>query len=717
MSLAGVGRGPNGVSWQGRWFRGAVVLTLVSLGLLAWLVAWHLIDKHAVEDDARDQASAEAVTAANGINGALEQIREAANDLAKDLSSGALADEDVEGRLKADLIEYTDAGAVVAAFAPDFVPESKVADGVRLYAPFSQREENGAVSIVLTEETYDYTGPEGVLGTDAKPHRTSWYSLPIAAEEGEAVWGEPYFGSLTGRYWAGVGVPFYQTDPESNQRVPAGVVDVSLTLEKFQKLVSEVTLNNRPAAGYAFILSGSGLFISHPIDDFVTDSNTISEFDQNLTIAELERASAETSGEGETLSIEHVDKESGQESWVFYARIPSVGWWVGVVLEKEHFRSSGVLHRLRRQQIGIALAAAAALFFFSVLVLRAYNGSTLSLWGSAAVFAIACVALIGFLWYLNINNLIAADDRNILLVDKAVTEKVIHDLTGENSDSTVHVPTGMFVQSVEFSSSNNVTLTGYLWQRYPAEIPEEFAGITPLSQQSGLPLTPGFIFPEAESTSAGEVYRQTQENGDVLIGYNFNTVLRQQFDYTEYPFDREDVWVRIWHKDFDKNVILTPDLYAYTTTDPRLLPGLEQQDFVLEDWEITETFFSYRGNRYNTDFGLTDPSRRKSIPELYFNIGLERRFANIFISNLIPIIVVAFLLFAVLLTVNAGREGSSLFGFSTSSVLSFAAALFFVVIIAHVNLARTFRAKGLFTWSCSISSSTWPSCWWRLTQS
>ena len=97
----------------------------------------------------------------------------------------------------------------------------------------------------------------------------------------------------------------------------------------------------------------------------------------------------------------------------------------------------------------------------------------------------------------------------------------------------------------------------------------------------------------------GEVYRF-----DEVIGWNFRSVLRQQFNYAKYPFDREEVWIRMWSRDFDKNIILTPDLVSYHTTDPGSKPGLELQDFVLEDWDITETFFSYRDNTYETNFGI-----------------------------------------------------------------------------------------------------------------
>ena len=153
------------------------------------------------------------------------------------------------------------------------------------------------------------------------------------------------------------------------------------------------------------------------------------------------------------------------------------------------------------------------------------------------------------------------------------------------------------------------------------------------------------MLPEANSMSVNEAYRQPDADGGVVIGWNFSAVLRQRFDYSKYPFDRAEVWLRMWHKNFDQNVMLTPDLASYQETNPTGLPGIEAQDFVLEGWDLTESFFSYRQNRYNTDFGIPDFAGVNVIPELYFNVALKRQFINIFVSNLIPIIVVALLLF------------------------------------------------------------------------
>ena len=151
----------------------------------------------------------------------------------------------------------------------------------------------------------------------------------------------------------------------------------------------------------------------------------------------------------------------------------------------------------------------------------------------------------------------------------------------------------------------------------------------------------------------------------------------------------------MWPRDIDQNVLLVPDLASYDVTDPAKLPGVEQHDFVLEGWDLSESFFSYRENKYTTNFGIQNFVGKQDLPELYFNLGLKRNFLNGFISNMIPIIVVALLLFAVLLTITSREEDTRLFGFSTSGVLSFCGALFFVIIVSHIGLRNSLATQGL----------------------
>ncbi|MCP4752309.1 MAG: hypothetical protein GY866_15560 [Proteobacteria bacterium] len=179
-----------------------------------------------------------------------------------------------------------------------------------------------------------------------------------------------------------------------------------------------------------------------------------------------------------------------------------------------------------------------------------------------------------------------------------------------HEEQPVFVPTGVFVQSIEFTSANNVILTGYIWQKYD---------VLKLKNTSR-----AVVFPEAEDVTLKEAYRQT-DNKTEVIGWYFKAKIRESFSYSRFPFDRENVWIRIWHADFCRNIILTPDLEAYDFINPSFNPGIEQ-DFVLSGWKIAGSYYSCHQNSYNTNFGISDHMGQEDFPELYlFHVVMIRK--------------------------------------------------------------------------------------------
>ena len=85
----------------------------------------------------------------------------------------------------------------------------------------------------------------------------------------------------------------------------------------------------------------------------------------------------------------------------------------------------------------------------------------------------------------------------------------------------------------------------------------------------------------------------------------------------------------------------------------------------------------------------------RDAPELYFNIALRRSFLDSFVGHIIPLVAVAFMLFATLMTATRDSETASLSGFNTFSVLTATTALFFVVLLGHIQLRDTVRAMEL----------------------
>ena len=66
-----------------------------------------------------------------------------------------------------------------------------------------------------------------------------------------------------------------------------------------------------------------------------------------------------------------------------------------------------------------------------------------------------------------------AQKNNIVLLGKVGLNKFLQSRKSENpKDSPLYIPTGVFVQSLEFEDANDVFIKGYIWQKYDNNIPQ-----------------------------------------------------------------------------------------------------------------------------------------------------------------------------------------------------------------------------------------------------
>ncbi len=233
------------------------------------------------------------------------------------------------------------------------------------------------------------------------------------------------------------------------------------------------------------------------------------------------------------------------------------------------------------------------------------------------------------------------------------------------------VYTGLFVKSMEFDNSNTVTVSGYVWQRYPGGVPKG--------------VTPGVAFPEAtDSYSLAEVYRD-RSDGMQTIGWHFQIQVREKFDYHTYPLDRQDVWLRMWHADFNSGALLVPDLSGYPPWQDKQFLGVDRET-VFDEWVPNYTFFSYNKIPYSASFGYGRFVKATGRPELYFNMGFKRGVYGAFIGNLIPILFISVMMFASLFPGSIDTEDAEATGFNTLGFISFAVTLLLVAVFQHTTI-------------------------------
>jgi hypothetical protein len=316
-------------------------------------------------------------------------------------------------------------------------------------------------------------------------------------------------------------------------------------------------------------------------------------------------------------------------------------------------------------------------------------------WLSAAVSAILITVLINLWTQMNAYHV----QPTQLINEKATTEYLKNNWENRPeslsvlTEPIIKIKTGIFIQSLQFSNSTEVNITGYIWQHYEDGVHD---AIKPGVSKDGV-TEAGFILPEQVNSGSDiepqEVYRI--RNGDEeVIGWYFEATLRQPFNYDLYPFDHKTVWVRMWPKDFSRNIVLVPDFEAYKSTGLSDIFGIESK-IVLGTWKRENTYFDYKLSSYNTDFGIANYIGQEGFPELNYNFVLKRKFENAFIIHLLPLFLVATLLFAALLTVTEDEKLSGKLGFNTSGFIAASSALFFVVLLAHIQLREQFAGAGI----------------------
>ncbi len=327
----------------------------------------------------------------------------------------------------------------------------------------------------------------------------------------------------------------------------------------------------------------------------------------------------------------------------------------------------------------IALAVVTAMAL-SVLVFRPERGELWSLVKTSAAWSIALLlALIGT-W-----SAIAGTERQnrwhgTLVTSAAEGDAYLAEHLPTNLDP-VRIPTGVLIQSMEFLSGGNVQVSGYVWQRYGPDVPTD--------------LERGVVLVEAikEAYDTKEAYHHEVE-GVETVGWYFAATLRQPFEYAEFPFDEQDLWLRMWSRSFARDIILVPDLDAYYSTDPTTLPGIERE-FVYSGWTPLYSGFSFADQPYNSSFGIGDAGENQEFPELYFNLVLDRNFAGPFFEHLVFAIAVAFLLFGLLALTTDDENLKARFQLSTAGVLGAASGLLFAVILKHNQMRSGAGTQGL----------------------
>lgn len=285
--------------------------------------------------------------------------------------------------------------------------------------------------------------------------------------------------------------------------------------------------------------------------------------------------------------------------------------------------------------------------------------------------------------------------------------------------------TGLWIQSLRFVDPQAVQITGYVWQRFDgdrvAELGDPESPYPTITLDQG-PVTVGIVFPDqiggetelqpryvvfdpdGTQLTLDEVGRPLK--GTTQIGWYFDSTIHQErVQYGHYPFDDQTIKVAIWQRDFVGNGVIVPDYEGYPCPDMPTENCTGQKDtfgidteILVVDYEQPEnTFFFVEPEVYNSTFGLKRADGFV-FPTTSFNIDIDRRVGNALVGNLVPLVVIVGLAFALLMTITVDVDRARLFNFNTTEVVGALVALFIATLVAHLQLRAGFAGVVYLEW-------------------
>ena len=384
-------------------------------------------------------------------------------------------------------------------------------------------------------------------------------------------------------------------------------------------------------------------------------------------------------------NFEYYSSSSKENLICFVEAIPNSKWSLVVTVLKD----SIVMKTIKEKRyffLGIAFCIIAITMTIALLGWLFPKNIKLKFWYSTSLFSIILAIGISILCifsntYNDYEKLdeISLTDQNII---EGFLDKYDNQLIEKGGSGTNRVKAGVFIKNIDFESSTKANYTGYLWEK--------------LDKDQVGKIKEGFYFSDAYKSEFEDLYsKDTPDGGKVYVWY-FKCCLKTHLQEKQlYPFDVEAIKIRLSSKDFGNNVILVPDTRDYVDIEPFSKPGV-YKELALPGWNISESFFTYLKEEFDSTFGVFS-SNTGSVyhTELFYNIILRRSFLGAFISIFLPIFVTLVMVFILLLTCSNDEERSKKLGFSAGAILASTAALFFVVIVAQIDLRDKVAADGL----------------------
>jgi len=454
-------------------------------------------------------------------------------------------------------------------------------------------------------------------------------------------------------------IPISTINPSTHDVIIKGVVYVDYSLLNLKTLLNSINMGK---TGYGYILSRKGRFLAHPVDQYVLSQKNI------FTEAELQndqplKVMAEQASHGRSGLFNYTDIQTGFQYWICYEPIRVTGWYMmGLFLKDRNLGSSLTLHH---KLIRFILSLIVCIVFLYALFTYFNNPQGINYSNSSILLGFLLICMISFLFYLVYAKPNEIQKGEVVVNNKAGISRFLNinhsNVNTSSKDSPIYIPTGIFIKSLLLGRSGKSTISGTIWQSYDKSVPETIAK--------------GVAILNVKSMKLKETYRY--HSGDKLVlGWDFEGLIDQRFDYSRYPLDKTKVCLKFQHVEFTKNIILVPDTNAYTIMNPKFKPGLSSEIYI-PGWNVEESYFNYQFHDETTNFGIDVYIKDSTFPTMSYTIFIKRQFINAFIGYMMPVFVVCIVLYVMLTTFS---------DFKTTEIIGSCTSMFFITVLTHIRL-------------------------------
>lgn len=640
----------------------------------------------------RERVSGDVVAEAREFQRFITKVENATESLAAAISSADIRMETYNQAL-VNLIESEKlyyGGAI--AFAPyQYDPE------LRLYAPYYAKKDDG-LTYMQIEDSYDYTMPEH-----------TWFGTAMVQG---SRWSDPYFDDSVGDIlMTTYSAVIYQHDSE-NTKTPIGVVTIDIGIGDIGHMVETLNYGN---TGFVEVVTEEGVYLYSPDKERVLQKASLLSKQRWEDDEGLSRLKQQL-GESSSGVVELFAAGTKDVTLLSIAPIESTGWRMVDTFDQATIAPYTVAMRAQLMiTIALVVAGLMLLLLFGNFI-RPDEG--VYSWYTVLLMTVVLAAGIDTVWEVTKKYDSSRHRQASEISSQRQAIEVQREIASQSRKHTalepVFIPTGIYIESLKFTSPNDILIIGSVWQKFDTKKHSH--------------VIRGVIFPGAETVRMSAPSVSRSGNTEV-VRWKFQGTLRLALDYRRFPLILDSVSLGVLPGDTLGHVMLVPDLGAYPYLAPSSLPGMGP-DVYLAGWRLERSFFELRKSRQRTTYGLNDSFQIEHFPEFFWTVEIEKVFIHAFISFLTPLIIAFVMVFILLLLATRDKEKLDLMRTGIGFDIGVSASIFFVVVLSHISLRQKIVSEEIFyleyfyllmyvnmLWVCfhSILNTTHPAIINRLT--